>query len=40
MTIPVSVFTGLIFAALALVVVAPLILLVLLLRDWRGGNLW
>ncbi len=40
MTIPVSVFSGLILAALALVVVTPLVLLVLLLRDWRGGKLW
>lgn len=40
MTIPVFLFSGLIFVALALVVVAPLILLVLLLRDWKAGDLW
>ena len=40
MTIPVSLFSALIFVSLALVIIAPLILLALLLRDWKRGNLW
>jgi len=35
-----ALFTGLIFGALALVAIAPLILLGLLIRDWRAGDLW
>jgi len=40
MTIPLSLFSGLILVALALVAVAPLVLLALLLFDWKDGNLW
>jgi hypothetical protein len=40
MTISPTLFTILILAALALVVAAPLILLTLLVRDWRGKKLW
>lgn len=40
MMIPISVFSGLILLALALVIATPLVLLALLLRDWRRGNLW
>jgi hypothetical protein len=40
MTISPAAFSILILFALALVVAAPLILLTLLVRDWRGKNLW
>jgi hypothetical protein len=40
MTIPAAVFRFLIIAALLLVALAPVVLLVLLVRDWRGGALW
>jgi len=40
MTIPAAVFSFLITAALVLVALAPVVLLALLIRDWRGGALW
>jgi hypothetical protein len=40
MTISTALFSTVILAALALVVAAPLLLLVLLIRDWRAGRLW
>jgi hypothetical protein len=40
MIIPASVFSLVILTALVLVVAAPLILVVLLWRDWRGKRLW
>ena len=40
MTIPTVLFSAIILAALALVSAAPLLLLVLLVRDWRKGRLW
>lgn len=40
MTISSFAFSLLVFGALLLVTAAPLILLGLLLRDWRRKNLW
>lgn len=40
MTLPVSIFSVLILAALALSAVAPVVLLFLLVRDYRRGKLW
>lgn len=40
MTIPVALFEAVILVALALVCMAPAILVVLLLRDWRRKQLW
>ena len=40
MIIPPDVFSTVIVVALALVVVAPLILIGLLVRDWRRKRLW
>lgn len=40
MTIPVTIFETLIFVALALVFMAPVILVILLLRDWKRKELW
>ena len=40
MTISSAAFSVLIICALILVVAAPVILLTLLVRDWRGKNLW
>jgi hypothetical protein len=40
MIIPATVFAWLIGVALVLTVVAPIILLGLLLRDWKKGELW
>jgi hypothetical protein len=40
MILPVSLFTLVIYLALAVVVAAPIILLLLWLRDLRRGALW
>lgn len=40
MIIPLPVFSTVILVALLVVVVAPVILLALLFRDWRKGRLW
>ena len=40
MTLPASLFGMLIYAATALVAVAPLILLVLWVKDRKDGRLW
>jgi len=40
MTLPVSLFSGLILVALVLVTLAPVILIALLVRDWKRGELW
>lgn len=37
---PLSVLQVLVYAALAVSALAPLILLTLLYRDWKGGKLW
>lgn len=33
-------FTGLITGALFVTTLTPLILMILLIKDWLGGNLW
>ena len=40
MTIPPAVFAALILICLVMVMVAPLILLVLWIVDWKRGSLW
>jgi hypothetical protein len=40
MTVPLTVFTALVMAALAITTAAPLLLLVLLIRDWKRKQLW
>lgn len=40
MTIPLTAFSFVILAALALVIAAPLLLVALLVLDWRGKRLW
>ncbi len=40
MTISVTVFSALVLGALAITAVAPLLLLVLLIRDWKRKQLW
>jgi len=40
MTISLSLFSGLIVVALGLVTLAPLFLLILLIRDWLSKELW
>jgi hypothetical protein len=40
MTISLTFFSGLILTALSLVVLAPLVLLLLLVRDWFTKELW
>lgn len=40
MIIPETVFGLVIVAALCLTALAPILLLVLLIRDWKKGDLW
>jgi hypothetical protein len=40
MIVPAGIFAALVYVALAVVVVAPLILVVLWFRDRRKGDLW
>ena len=40
MTLSVGLFAILIYAALIVVAVSPVILLALLIRDFRNGDLW
>jgi hypothetical protein len=40
MTMPLAVFSALVLAALAVTTAAPLLLLVLLIRDWKRKQLW
>lgn len=40
MILPSAAFTIVIGAALTLTALAPLLLVVLLLRDWKKGDLW
>jgi len=40
MTIPLFLFDALVYGALAVSSLAPILLLVLLYRDWKAGKLW
>lgn len=40
MTISVSLFSTLVLSALIITVAAPILLLVLLVRDWKRKQLW
>ena len=40
MTIPLPVFSVLVLVALAITIAAPVLLLVLLVRDWKRKQLW
>lgn len=40
MTMSMSVFTALVLGALAITTAAPVLLLVLLIRDWKRKQLW
>lgn len=40
MTIPIGLFTAVIYAALAIVIASPLILLALWIADLKRGALW
>ena len=40
MTVPLYVLEAMVYGALAVSALAPLILLGLLYRDWKGGKLW
>jgi hypothetical protein len=40
MTLPVSVLDFMVYGALLVSAVTPIVLLVLLFRDWKGGKLW
>lgn len=40
MSMPTGVFAGLVLTALAITTAAPLLLLVLLIRDWMRKQLW
>ena len=40
MTMPLTVFSALVLGALAITIVAPVFLLVLLIRDWKRKQLW
>lgn len=40
MTLPLTIFSGLIFISIGLVFAAPLVLLGLLIRDWIAEELW
>lgn len=40
MTMPLVVFSTLVVAALAITTAAPVLLLVLLIRDWKRKQLW
>ena len=40
MTVPLFVLQALVYAALTVSAAAPIVLLALLFRDWKRGNLW
>lgn len=40
MIIPSGAFAALVTIALAVTVVAPIVLLLLLIRDWKKGQMW
>ncbi len=40
MTMPLTVFSALVLGALAITTAAPLLLLALLIRDWKRKQLW
>lgn len=40
MSVPIQVLEIMVYGALAVSAMAPVVLLVLLWRDWRGGKLW
>jgi hypothetical protein len=40
MTMPLTVFSALVLGALAITAAAPLLLLALLIRDWKRKQLW
>ena len=40
MTVPLFVLQAMVYVALTVSAAAPVVLLVLLFRDWKRGNLW
>jgi hypothetical protein len=40
MTVPLSVLDAMVFGALIVSAITPVLLLVLLVRDWKRGELW